>query len=139
MLQRLRRASRDAPVGFWTLTGLAVFGIYGFIFRSVVDGAIDHPTGPWVDLFVTVIKFMLIAGPVLTLVAIAADWLFFSMLGMALTAINLLAFGGVFFLIFFPVGGGFVIGAFLGLGVGFIKAVLDVVRSANELSSGEAE
>jgi hypothetical protein len=136
MLQRLRQASRDAPVGFWTLAGLAVFGTYGIFFRSAIDGAIDYPTGPWVDLFVVMIKIMLIIGPVLTLLAIAAGWLFVSMLGMALTAINLLAFGGVFFILFFPVGGGFVIGAFVGLGVGFIKAVLDVVKSARELSDG---
>lgn len=139
MLQRLKQAGRDSPVGFWTLTGLAVFGVYGLFFRSVVDGAIDHPTGAWVDLFVLTIKVMLIAGPVVTLVAIAAGWLFVSVLGMALTAINLLAFGGVFFIIFFPVGGGFVIGAFVGLGVGFIKAVLDVVRTARELSTDRGE
>jgi len=139
MLQRLKQAGRDSPVGFWTLTGLAVFGVYGLFFRSVVDGAIDHPTGAWVDLFVLTIKVMLIAGPVVTLVAIAAGWIFVSVLGMALTAINLLAFGGVFFIIFFPVGGGFVIGAFVGLGVGFIKAVLDVVRTARELSTDRGE
>jgi len=136
MLQRLRQASHDAPVGFWTLVGLAVFGVYGFFFRSVVDGAIEYPTGPWVDLFVTVVKVMLIAGPVVTLLAIAAGWFFTSTLGMALTSIGLLAFGGVFFLIFFPVGGGFVIGVFVGLGVGFIKAVLDVVKSARESEYG---
>jgi len=140
MLQRLKQAGRDSPVGFWTLTGLAVFGVYGLFFRSVVDGPIvDHPTGPWVNLFVLTIKVMLIAGPVVTLVAIAADWLFVSVLGMAMTAINLLAFGGVFFIIFFPVGGGFVIGAFVGLGVGFIKAVLDVVRFARELGIDRGE
>ena len=139
MLQRLKQAGRDSPVGFWALTGLAVFGVYGLFFRSVVDGAIDHPTGAWVDLFVLTIKVMLIVGPVVTLVAIAAGWLFVSVLGIALTAINLIAFGGVFFIIFFPVGGGFVIGAFVGLGVGFIKAVLDVVRTARELSTDRGE
>jgi hypothetical protein len=134
MLQRWKQVSRETPVGFYTLVGFAIFGGYGLIFRSAIDSAIEYPTGPWVDIFVTMIKIMLIIGPVVALIAIGLNWLFVFMLGAALTSINCLAYGGVFMIVFFPQGGGFVIGAFLGMGVGFAVFVVNV---ANRMRDNE--
>src|SRR3954462_12368107 len=124
MLQRWKQLSRDNPLGFYPLVCLALFGVYGFIFRSAIDGAIDYPTGPWVDVFVQVIKVTLIIGPLVALFAYATDKLIICMFGLVLTAIGCLAYGGVFAIVFFPHGGGFVIGAFVGMGIGFTRAVV---------------
>lgn len=143
MIQRWKQLSRDNPLGFYPLVGLAVFGIYGLIFRSAIDGAIDYPTGPWVDVFVQVIKIILVIGPLVALFAYGLDKLIICMFGLVLTSTSCLAYGAVFAIIFYPHGGGFVIGAFVGMGVGFAHAVVNVANRARDLGAptdrGEAD
>jgi hypothetical protein len=128
MIQRLRQASRDRPMAFYTFIGFVIFGAYGLIFRSAIDQPYDVHANAWVATFVFMIKLMLIVGPVAALVGLAINQLFVTLCGMAVTAINCLAYGGVFLIVFFPQGGGFVIGGFIGMGVGLTLAAVNLVK-----------
>lgn len=129
--RRLVIASRTMPVEFYTLLFLPMFGIFGLIFGSFIDDVQWRYT--WVNFFVVAIKIMLIVAPLLALFAIATQRLYIGMLGIGLAGLNCLAYCSVAFVLGFPRGGGFVIGGFLGMGVGYLCHVLNVTNMAKDL------
>jgi hypothetical protein len=129
--RRLVIASRTMPVEFYTLLFLPIFGIFGLIFGSFIDDPRWQYT--WVYLFIFGVKIMLIAAPVVALIGIAIKNLYMGVFAIGLAGLNCLAYCGVAFVLGFPRGGGFVIGGFLGIGVGYLCQVFSVTRMAGEL------
>lgn len=116
---------------FYTLVFLPIFGMFGLIFGSFIDDPQWQYT--WVHFFIIIIEVMLVAAPAVALIAIVTKRLYLGVFAIGLAGLNCLAYCGVAFVLAFPRGGGFVIGGFLGLGVGYLFQALNVTRMAGEL------